>query len=42
MHNIYEQGYSVYDIVNTMSRVLMTMEDTIRKDKLFEMLKLSA
>lgn len=26
MHNIYEQGYSVFDIVGTMHKVLLTME----------------
>ena len=26
MHNIYEQGYSVFDIVGTIHKVLLTME----------------
>lgn len=39
MHGIYEQGYSVFDIVGTVHKVLLTMEDEIKKDRLFEMLK---
>jgi hypothetical protein len=39
MHEIYEQGHSVYDIVSTIHRVLMTMEHEVRKEVLFEMLK---
>lgn len=39
MHKIYEQGYSVYDVVNTIHKVLLSMEGDIRKDRLFEMLK---
>ena len=39
MHEIYEQGYSVFDIVGIIHRVLLTMEDEIHKDKLFEMLR---
>lgn len=39
MHAIYEQGHSVYDIVSTIHKVLMTMEQEIRKEMLFEMLK---
>lgn len=39
MHAVYEQGHSVYDIVSTIHKVLMTMEQEIRKDVLFEMLK---
>ena len=39
MHNIYEQGYSVFDIVGTIHKVLLTMEEEIHKDKLFEMLR---
>jgi hypothetical protein len=42
MHSIYEQGHSVYDIVGTIHRVLMTMEQEIKKEVLFEMLKLVA
>lgn len=36
---MYEQGYSVIDMVSTIHRVLMLMEDEIHKDKLFEMLR---
>ena len=39
MHDIYEQGYSVFDIVSIIHRVLLTMEDEIHKDKLFEILR---
>ena len=39
MHEIYEQGHSVYDIVGTIHRVLMTMEQEINREVLFEMLK---
>ncbi len=39
MHNIYEQGYSVFDIVGTIHKVLLTMEEEMNKDKLFEILK---
>lgn len=39
MHAVYEQGHSVYDIVSTIHKVLMTMEAEIRKEVLFEMLK---
>jgi hypothetical protein len=39
MHEIYEQGHSVYDIVSTIHRVLMTMEQEVKKEVLFEMLK---
>lgn len=39
MHGIYEQGHSVYDIVSTVHKVLMTMEQEIKKEVLFEMLK---
>ena len=39
MHCIYEQGYSVFDIVGTIHKVLLTMEEEIHKDKLFEMLR---
>ena len=42
MHAIYEQGYSVYDIVGTMHKVLLMMEDEVHKDKLFEMLRCMA
>ena len=42
MHDIYEQGYSVFDIVGTIHRVLLTMEEEIHKDRLFEMLRLVA
>ena len=42
MHAIYEQGYSVYDIVGTIHKVLLMMEDEIHKDKLFEMLRCMA
>ena len=35
MHIIYEQGHSVYDIVSTIHKVLMTMEADIHKDVLF-------
>ncbi len=39
MHEIHEQGHSVYDIVGTIHRVLMTMDQEIHKEILFEMLK---
>lgn len=39
MHLIYEQGYSVFDIVGTLHKVLLTMEGDIKKDKLFEMFR---
>ena len=39
MHEIHEQGHSVYDIVGTIHRVLMTMEQDFNKEVLFEMLK---
>lgn len=39
MHGIYEQGYSVFDIVGTIHKVLLTMEEEIKKETLFEMLK---
>lgn len=39
MHNIYEQGYSVYDIVGTIHKVLLNMEEEIKRERLFEMLK---
>ena len=39
MHAIYEQGHSVYDIVSNIHKVLMTMEQDIKKEVLFEMLK---
>lgn len=42
MHDIYEQGYSVYDIVGTIHKVLLTMEEEIKREKLFEMLKFVA
>lgn len=31
MHIIYEQGYSVFDIVGTIHKVLLTMEDVIKR-----------
>jgi len=39
MHYIYEQGYSVYDIVGTIHKVLLNMEEEIKRERLFEMLK---
>jgi replication factor C subunit 2/4 len=39
MHEIYEQGYSVFDIVGMIHKVLLTMEEEIKREKLFEMLK---
>lgn len=39
MHLIYEQGYSVFDIVGTIHKVLLSMEDVIKRQKLFQMLK---
>lgn len=39
LHEIYEQGYSVFDIVGTMHKVLLTMEGEIKKDNLFEMMR---
>jgi replication factor C subunit 2/4 len=42
MHNIYEQGYSVFDIVGTIHKVLLTMENDIKRERLFEMLKFVA
>lgn len=39
MHAIYEQGHSVYDIVSTIHKVMMTMEHEIKKEILFQMLK---
>ncbi len=31
MHIIYEQGYSVFDIVGTIHKVLLSMEDVIKR-----------
>lgn len=42
MHDIYEQGYSVFDIVGTIHKVLLSMEDEIKRERLFEMLKFVA
>lgn len=42
MHGIYEKGHSVYDIVGTINKVLMSMEHEMRKEVLFEMLRLVA
>lgn len=42
MHEIYEQGHSVFDIVRAIHNVLMTMENEINKNILFEMLKNAA
>lgn len=39
LHQVYEQGYSIYDLVNTLYKVLLTMEDEVGKEKLFEMIK---
>ena len=42
MHAIYEQGYSVFDIVGTMYKVLLIMESEVKQEKLFEMLRCMA
>ena len=39
MHAVYQQGHSIIDIVQTINKILMGMEE-IPREKLFEMIKL--
>jgi DNA polymerase III delta prime subunit len=39
LHQIFKEGYSTYDIVNSMYKVVMQIESELNKQKFMELMK---